>query len=598
MKSKFLITTADERSWAKDKPILFLGEWCKRFSKKKNWNNINSTTIPYHWSNFNKFNEDHQYLDNVYEKVLQSVVKFLNDFHGVSGSVRYWRIIIGPWLYYFVQILYDRWKMISIATLDYNTNETIIFDLNPQDMIVNDMNEFRDTLYGADIWNHWIYGEIIKQQMSIDITYLKISNETFSNKKNFLSLDVKDYASKSLRYFINKVASFSKTDYFFINFPKPDQWRLEISLKQIPTNWHSPSINHFILDMHQRNNINLKMKVDNKFESFLLSMIPKQIPASYLEGYLPLLNLTRKINWPKNPKLILTYSAHNKDDFFKIWAAEKIRKGSKLIINQHGGHLGSAKINSHEDHEIKISDQYFTWGWNNKKYSHTKPMSSLSLISKSKKLTPHPKGKMLLVLFSCVRYSYWMYSSSLSSNYISYVNDQIKFIESLSEKLKEQVKIRYYIKNHGWDEKAQINQKLNISEEESPKNKLDVKKSINQSRLYVATYNATTFLETLAANFPTIIFWNPTHWELREEAKKDFDMLRNVGILHYTPQSAAEKIEAIWDNIDNWWLNPELQSVKNKFCYKYARTSSSWLSEWKKELSLNSKKFNENKVKN
>ena len=176
MNNKFLVTTADERSWAKDKSILFLGEWCKRFSKKNKWENINSITMPYHWSDYSKFNQDHKYLDTLYEKVLRSVVKCLNDLHDINGSVRYWRTIIGPWLYYFVQIFYDRWKMITNTISEYNVAETIIFELDPKDMIANDMSDFNDARYGSDIWNHWIYGEIIKQHSSVDITYLKILN--------------------------------------------------------------------------------------------------------------------------------------------------------------------------------------------------------------------------------------------------------------------------------------------------------------------------------------------------------------------------------------------------------------------------------------
>ena len=188
MNNKFLVTTADERSWSKDKPTLFLGEWCKRFSKKKNWENIDGITIPYHWSDYNKFNQDHKYLDELYEKVLRSVVKCLNDLHSVNGSVRYWRTIIGPWLYYFVQIFYDRWKMIANSISNYNVAETIIFELDPKDMIANDMSDFNDARYGSDIWNHWIYGEIIKQYRSVDITYLKILNKTVLNKKKSLLL--------------------------------------------------------------------------------------------------------------------------------------------------------------------------------------------------------------------------------------------------------------------------------------------------------------------------------------------------------------------------------------------------------------------------
>ena len=57
-----------------------------------------------------------------------------------------------------------------------------------------------------------------------------------------------------------------------------------------------------------------------------------------------------------------------------------------------------------------------------------------------------------------------------------------------------------------------------------------------------------------------------------------------MGIFHYSPQSAAKKIEIIWDDIADWWSTPELQKAKNDFCDKYAKTSSSWSKEWKDEL--------------
>ena len=54
------------------------------------------------------------------------------------------------------------------------------------------------------------------------------------------------------------------------------------------------------------------------------------------------------------------------------------------------------------------------------------------------------------------------------------------------------------------------------------------KDSISDSRLVVSTYNGTTFLETMALNIPTVIFWNPKHWELRDKAIEDFEDLIKV----------------------------------------------------------------------
>ena len=43
-------------------------------------------------------------------------------------------------------------------------------------------------------------------------------------------------------------------------------------------------------------------------------MIPYHIPVAYLEGYKALINCTRNLDWPKNPKSIFTSNAHVFDD--------------------------------------------------------------------------------------------------------------------------------------------------------------------------------------------------------------------------------------------------------------------------------------------
>lgn len=34
---RYLITTADERTWKFDRPVLFLGEWCRLYDRRHVW---------------------------------------------------------------------------------------------------------------------------------------------------------------------------------------------------------------------------------------------------------------------------------------------------------------------------------------------------------------------------------------------------------------------------------------------------------------------------------------------------------------------------------------------------------------------------------
>ena len=102
---------------------------------------------------------------------------------------------------------------------------------------------------------------------------------------------------------------------------------------------------------------------------------------------------------------------------------------------------------------------------------------------------------------------------------------------------------------------------------------------IKRSRLYISTYNATTYLESLAWNVPTIIFWDEYYWELNEEAKPYFELLKSVGIFHSSPQSAARQMVDIWDNVDDWWLSESVQKARLVFCKQFSNMPKDPLGE-------------------
>ena len=70
---------------------------------------------------------------------------------------------------------------------------------------------------------------------------------------------------------------------------------------------------------------------------------------------------------------------------------------------------------------------------------------------------------------------------------------------------------------------------------------------------------------------PTIIFWNPDHWEVRASAKPYFEELERVNVFHRSPESAARHIQAIWNDVNTWWKSIELQEAIDKFKFQYSR---------------------------
>ena len=119
MKEYTLVTTALEETWPDDnQPVLFLGEWCRLYSRKTVWEKLDSVVAPYHWDDREKLYKDYLYLQGLYEELLVELAVKLNTIHGGNHSVRYWRIIVGPWLGYFIQMLFDRWAMLQQVVRD------------------------------------------------------------------------------------------------------------------------------------------------------------------------------------------------------------------------------------------------------------------------------------------------------------------------------------------------------------------------------------------------------------------------------------------------------------------------------------------------
>ncbi|MDD5689122.1 MAG: LIC12162 family protein [Caldisericia bacterium] len=589
MDTRFLITTADERTWRTDRPILFLGEWCKLYDRRHVWSNLDAKVVPYHWDDRKKLYQDCLYLNELYEQLLSELGIVLNRFHDVDNSSRYWRILVGPWLSYFIQVVFDRWTMIQRAVKMFDISGTAVLEFPWLKTIPINLSHF-DSLAWTDVGNHIIYSRILQGWTDVHCERIP-----FVAPLNIMQPPAVSFPL-SLRQRINLLAQYGltslsapfrrQTDAFLIGtyLSWKLNFRLQMSLGQIPQLWsRMPPLPKVEANQHVREQFKIKSKGIFGFEQCLRSLIPEQIPTIYLEGYQKLLTTVASLPWPKKPKVIFTSNNHNSDDIFKAWTAEKVESGTPLVIGQHGGHYGSGLWSFMEKHETSIADRYLTWGWGEGE-SKFLPTGALKILSR------HPgardkDGYMLVVMMAPPRYSYTPGSRVISAGQgETYLNDVYRFIDCLENIPRKEILIRPYIHDSGW---SQVNRwrdrypDIRIDSGAYPINRL-----ISKSRLYVSTYNATTFLESLGRNIPTIIFWNTEHWELRSSAVPYFDRLKKVGIFHETPESAAKKASEIWDDVERWWNQSEIQRARQFFCDHFARTVDNPSQVLKKALTL------------
>jgi len=584
-----LITTAEERTWKKDEKIIFLGGWCKLYSRKHIWSKLNYKLVPYHWDDRDKYYEDYKYLSEVYERYLKVLSKTLNNIHGLNYSVRYWRIVIGPWLRFFIDTIYDRYCSIKSAIEAGNVSSTLIMGFDIDEWIPKDYNQFYQT-FTTDQWNHFIYGEIIKLVGSI--SYEVIGERNHPN----VNYNKRIYGGKLGRiknYIVNGYARiipdrFNSVLFTSSYFDLNNLIKLQLKLGQLPY-FHGPiiEITDYKVNMVSRDQLKIKSEV-NEFEKILNKLIPIQMPKSYLEGFKQVKVLAKKY-YPQKVKSIFTANAYSHDDIFKIWAAGQVERNVKLFIGQHGGNLGTCLWSQREDHQIEISDKYFSWGWNKQNDAKVRFLSAGKLLHLRNRFSSNLSGPILSIWTSLPRYFYCSYSIPTAGQFLNYFNYQIELTKLFEPELLKIYKMRLDSPDFSWDLKNRfIDDGL---EEYIEENTIKLFDRLNGCRLCVVTHNATVFLETFVANFPTVLFWNPEYYEIRESAKPYFDALHSAGILHYTPESVAKILNKIYHNPMKWWMQENIQSAKDKFCEKYAYISDNWLEEWRNELSSNDTEY-------
>lgn len=560
----FLATTALDEFWDKkaDKTV-FLGEWCKTNSDIKYLKAYE--TMPFLWSNEQVVKAAFKECWNIYDEIMPILSNYLNNVHGIDKSSRYWKIIIGNWLWSFIQIVYDRYRCIEEFIKAYSKFDTFVLH---KDNYITPV-EYKDFIanISSDAYNLQLYSQIFEylgykfrtkryeigqaytysQQISkireilyrlLNIFFAKkntsvvISNGYFSNKFSTLNLAFK---SKGKIFFDHFCDSFS------VNMDK------NVALREELSEYYDG---------------------DNKFIKLLFALFEQNFPLLFLEGFSDMrkVALNKKLT---KAKVYVTANYLHYNYLYKFFIAEHIDKIS-LVSIQHGGGYGIDNFCNPERYERDIVDYFITWGWGDD--YHTKACTSEKL---NQKIKSKKNGYILFIMNDMLKYLYGIdlrYQSSAIK--LAYLPKTLSFFNSIGSI--DRFLVRTYPVDSGFKIKQTIRNTF-------PNIKLDDHSKtfhcrLKNARLFVSDHMSTTYLETLAMNFPTVIFIDKNYYSFRKP--EIIQLLIDAKILFYDEIEAAHHINSIYDNIDDWWLSDEVQKARREFCYHYARTSEDWAREY------------------
>lgn len=548
----------------------FLGAWC--FSSRHDEKQARSagTIIQYHWDDRNKLKQDFERLGKVNEELLDELSAVLNQLHGVSEDKIFWRLLLGYWLNIYTTVMFDRWASLEEAKKLGMKWKTEVLPIDDQLLVAADTAEFVQMATESSQWNHSLFTLIARYFPTVNL--IPVDVELSASARTPIT-PMPRYTSKQLiRDGVGRFLNCPKSrDRFFListYLPRKKIAGLEMSLGQLPFPrlGFSGSTN-CSFDLNWRK-WSLPVKaVSDKFSLIVRELLPRFLPRIFLEGFQDLMARTNDFPWPQSPKVIFTSCEHFSNDAFKAWAAQKIVKGSRLVIGEHGG-MGAGLFNGAHRYELSVADAYLSTGWTNVNSGNVVPLGYFR--STLKKLEPKPTGKALLVCGIMPRFSFDVRAMMLSSQVLDYFEDQFCFVDALPRNIQNQIMVRLAPQDYGWEQKERwLDRHPAINFDDGQQSMLD---TAVQCRLFIATYMATTYIESLVSNIPTVMFWNTSHWETNPEAQPYFDKLKGAGIFHESATSAACHISNIWDDIPIWWQSDAVQSARQSFCDRYAST--------------------------
>ena len=586
---KYLISTRIKSTWPKNKKSTLIFSAVSALDKYDGLqSNYKSFRInDYHWKNKKKLGKDFKYLSKYYERLLSHLSYQLNNLHGKNYSKLFWRILIGPWLGTFLHVYFDRWNNVIRLLKKDKIDKVIFLKLNKEILIPYDNKELNN-LFENDFWNQQLYQYVISDLLNKKkIKFKKINQsklkQSLSHTRGYISHDI---TKPSLKNYLKKIINFTNTrDYKYLFYStylgSINEMQLSYKFNQLPVLFYNDKFKtENKISYEKRKLINLNLRTKNNFEKSFTKNFPKQIPKVFLENFNDLVNFSINSNLPQNPKTIFSSNALWYDSKFSFHVAHLKEKKVNLYYAQHGGAYGISKYSWPESHEKKIADKYLTWGWTDKeapnKIKKFYIFSNIKNFKKDKK-----KENLLILLRHRKRYFNSLESSAGTEVYSDYMKFCSDFLFNLSKEIKFKTILRLPNKISG----ESVDFFSNLRKNFKFYSQNSFQEACNKSKLIVNTANSTTLLETLSANFPTIIILDKKTNPIRSNAKKYIRMLYDNKILHYNSLSAAKFVNEVWNSdINDWWNYGKTQKAIKKFCKVFANKKENFLVELKKIL--------------
>jgi putative transferase (TIGR04331 family) len=571
--TRYLITTADERTWKWDRPVLFLGEWCRLYERKPKWAGMDAVVAEPFGVDSGQKNRNLYYTLELSMRLLPEISRAMNAFHGENHGLRYWSILLGHWLQRFVAVTFNRYYTVQQVLSRHVISGTTVFDCPSYSLAT------RDTLsaiwsFHNDVWNHVLYAKVLRHIGGVTLDWDKnalkdvqmFKTPSSSGKRGGIKGQLLAAGGQLLRRFSRETDAFVVSSYL----PLGTDFRLQIALGQCPQLWESLPGPDKSPDLGMRGRLKevADFADDGQFESFVRQQVVEAMPTCYVEGYRDLLLRAESAGWPGKPRLIFTSNNYDTDEVFKTWAAGKAECDVPYFVGQHGNNYGTL-IGSEYRPEVLTADRFISWGWSDGG-TRIAPAFIFKLAS-TRAMARREDGDLLLVGLHA---PHRMEPEDSTHEHGIYQQDQFDFLDALPERIRRLVRIRLHSSFREFRWREDLRWVARHPEAAIEAGEVRYQDSISRSRLAVYSYDSTGIMESLALNTPMIAFWRGRTDHVLPAARDSYEALFECGVFSDHPAKAAQTISLHWDHLHTWWASDVIQRARRNFCEAFARLDS------------------------
>ena len=313
-----------------------------------------------------------------------------------------------------------------------------------------------------------------------------------------------------------------------------------------------------------------------QYLSFLNSFLEETLPLAYGDSLTAILDKAERLKFYPG-RLTITHAA-SVDTYNHLLNVLSVEKGERVVGNQHGGWYGTGALVAWAPEAEYIYHAFITWGWTSQSdfYGNMRPLPS-PMLSKIRNAHKNKNNDLILVGTKMLIQNDRLEARPSTVRWLNYRKIKRDFIESLDSEPRRALRYRPYNRS-----KPLLEDETYIKRyfPDLPILQTSLQKAFLKCRMVVLDHPGTTLHLVMAANVPTVCYWNRKDWPICPQAELQFDLLRAADIVFDCPEKAAAHVTKIWGDVSGWWNRPVVKNARAEWVDYHARASVFWWWHW------------------